>query len=148
MSIPKQKKRLSLCGRQSLFYQCRSVDRHIELKSHDLAKCVLGELGIANLENADLLVRNCGAVVVVNVLLQMCLDIGDVVLLDILVIGIDLGNDCVVLHTSLALTLVNDDVDDTGSCNELVFNLLGVNVLTVGEDDEVLFTSGCTKYPF
>ena len=72
----------------------------------------------------------------------MCLDIGNVILLDILVIGINLCNDCVVLHTSLALTLVNDDIDYAGSCNELVFDFFGINVLTVGENDEILFTSG------
>ena len=115
---------------------------HIDLESHDLTKGVLGELLVTNLENTYLLVRYCGEVVLINVLLEMCVDIGNAVLLDIILIGINLSNDGVVHKASLALSLVNYDIDNAGNCDELRLNLLGVNVLTVGENDEVLLSTG------
>ena len=69
-------------------------------------------------------------------------NIYDIVLLDILIIGINLGNDCVVLNATLALSLVDDDLKDTGSCDQLVFNFLGIYVFAVGENDEVLLSAG------
>ena len=118
------------------------VDRHIDLESHDLTEGILGELLGTHLEYGYLLIRYCGEVVLVDVLLEVGVDILDAVLGDVVLVGINLGNDSIVLHASLALSLVNNDVDNAGNRDELCLNLLGVNILTVGEDDEVLLTAG------
>ena len=61
----------------------------------------------------------------------MCFDVGNVVLFDIFLIGINLCNYCVMLKSASALSLVNDDIENTGSRDKIVFDLLGINVLSV-----------------
>ena len=117
------------------------VDSHIDLESCDLAEGVLGEGCGSDLENTDLLIGNGGLVVLVDKGLDMSLYVLNAVCLDIVLVGEDLGDDRVVRETSLALTLVNNDVENAGGGNESVFDLLGIYVLAVREDDEVLLTS-------
>ena len=77
----------------SLFYL---VDGHINLKSHDLAQGILGELLGADAEKTDLLIGNGGLVVAVDVLLEVGVKILNLIRFEIVLVGVDLGNDGVV----------------------------------------------------
>ena len=90
----------------------------------------------------DLLIGNGVFIVFIDIGLQMCLDIGDAVLFDIVLVGIDLGDDGIVHDTALGLTLIDDDIENTGCCDQLVFDFLGIDILAVGENDEVLLSAG------
>ena len=75
---------------------CALVDGHIHFAAQDLAKGVLRELLFTDSEQADLLIGDGGLVVVVNIGLEVRVHIGDAVLGEEVLVGIDLGNDGVV----------------------------------------------------
>ena len=91
-----------------------SINGHIDLEAHDLAQGVLREFLCANLEVHDLLKGNGVFIVFIDIGLQMCLDIGDAVLFDIVLVGIDLGDDGIVHDAALGLTFIDDDIENAG----------------------------------
>ena len=107
------------------------VDGHINLSSEDLTEGILGEFLVADLEKTYLLIGYCGLIVLVDELLEVALKVGDPLLFKESLIGEYFCNDGVVCKTSLGLALVNDDLNEAGSCGKGVLDLLGVNVLTV-----------------
>ena len=125
-------------GCSFLIISC-SVDRHIDLEAHDLAEGVFREFRPADLEDRDLLVRNRLPVERVNVRFEVCFNVGNAVLFQIVLVGIDFRDDGIVRYAAFALPFVNDDVENAGRCREFVFDLFRVNILAVGENDQVFF---------
>ena len=119
-----------------------SVDGHIQLEAHDLAQGVLGEVLLADLQDGDLLVGHRRLVVGIDVGLEVCLRVGNAVLLHVVLVREDLSDDGVVRDAAAALALVDDDILHAGDGDQLVLDLLGVDVLAVREDDEVLLAAG------
>ena len=68
----------------------------------------------------------------------MSLKVGNTLFSKAGLIGIDLANDGVEGDATTALTLVNYDINESGSCAERILDLLGIYVLTVRENDNVL----------
>ena len=126
----------------ALFYFSDLVYAHVELKSHYLTKSILGEFLGTNLENAYLLVGNGVYVIGINELLEVSINVGDTIFLHVFLVGEYLCYNGIVVRAATALTLVHDNVDKTGNCSELALDLLGIYVLTVGENDKVLLSTG------
>jgi len=98
-----------------VFFSTLSVNRHIKLKSEYLAKSIFRELVFSYFYDTDLLVGNSCSVVFVYKLLQIFLDVFNIVILDIFFVGIDFSNYLIVLNAANALTLVYDNIQNTGN---------------------------------
>ena len=118
------------------------IDCGIDLEAKDLSEGILREFLVTDLKNTYLLIRNCGAVIRINVGLKMSLEVLNIILGNVIGIGINLCNDGVIRNASLGMALVNYYIKNAGSGNKLVFDLLGINVLSVRENDKVLDSTG------
>ena len=74
-------------------------------------------------------------------LVEVFLDVNDAVVLELLVVGEDLGNDNFLIGVLLALARVNNYLENAADARDLGLDFLGIYVLTVREDDEVLLTA-------
>ena len=109
----------------SLFDGC------VKLKSHDLSKGIFREFFASDFDMSDLFIGYCGLIILGYMGLKIGFFITDPVILKPLFIGINFRHDGIMYTSSFALSLVYDDIKNTGNCSQLVLDFLGIDVLSV-----------------
>ena len=109
----------------SLFDGC------VKLKSHDLTEGIFRKFFTSDFDMSDLFIGYCGLIILGYMALKVGLFIGYTVILKPLFIGINFRHDGIMYTSSFALSLVYDDIKNTGNCSQLILDFLGIDVLSV-----------------
>ena len=122
----------------TLFYKFLSINSFIDLESLNLLGGVLFELLLSDFNLAYGLVGNVLLVDLLHRVLKILLRILDIVKRKGIEVGEYFRNDNLLRRIALALACVNYYLTNTVNTLNIGLDLLGINVLAVREDDEVL----------